>query len=143
MTESATRQTFTTKLRPYGVIEPIEVKITSGLGDYAYALRCRNRTADGWCELKFLASWPKKPATPVRIPSLKLRQVLWQEKWHRAGGRVSTLLQVGRGTYLLLSAPVVRLVFDRKLTALELMLQARVCSTDGFPTIEMLEALTT
>ena len=143
MSESATRHITTTSLNPYGRLYPIEVKITSGIPDYAYALRRRNRTTDGWLELKFLLSWPKRPATPVRIPSLKLRQVLWQERHHAIGGRVSTILQVGRGTYLLFTAPILRLVFDRKLTALELMLQSKVCSTTGFPTIEILEALTT
>jgi hypothetical protein len=143
MTESATRKTFTGKLRPYGVIDAIEVKITSGIADYAYALRCRNRTTNGWCEMKFLKQWPIRPATPVRVPSLKLRQVLWLEKHHRVGSHVSLLLQVGRNTYLLLAAPVVRLLFDRKLTTLDLMAQARVCSIDGFPTREILEALTT
>jgi hypothetical protein len=143
LTESATRKTFTGRMRPYGHVEPIEVKITSGIPDYNYALRCRNRTGEGWCELKWLAQWPKKPATPVRLPSLKLRQVLWMEKRHKVGGRVSMLLQVGRATYLLLGAPTVRLLFDRKLTALDLMFQARVCSTDGFPTKDILEALTT
>lgn len=141
VTEATTRQAIQ-KLKPYGVIHPIEVKITSGVPDYAYALRCRNRTTDGWLEAKFLKEWPRKPATPVRLPSLKLRQVLWHERHHAVGGRVATLLQVGRSTYLLLAAPVLRLVFDRRLTALELMLQARVCSTTGFPTIELLEALT-
>ncbi len=143
MTESTTRAVFVEKLRPYGLRYPIEMKITSGFPDYAYALRCRNRVVEGWCELKFLKEWPRRPATPVRVPSLKLRQVRWMERHHEFGGRVSLLLQVGRGTYLLLAAPVVRLLFDRKLTCLELMAQARVVSTTGFPTIELLEALTT
>jgi hypothetical protein len=142
VSESSTREKFTDKLKPYGIVYPIEVKITSGFPDYAYALRCRNKITEGWCELKFLKEWPRKPATPVRVPSLKLRQVLWQERHHKVGGRVSTLLQVGRSTYALLSAPVVRLLFDRKLTVIDLIAQARVYSADGFPTIELLEALT-
>ncbi len=142
MTESATRKTIVQKLGTYGKWYAIEIKITSGIPDYAYALQCRKRTTEGWLEAKFLKEWPRRPATPVRIPSLNLRQVLWHERHHAVGGRVSTLLQVGRGTYLLFTAPVLRMVFDRKLTALELMAQARVCSTKGFPTIEVLEALT-
>ncbi len=143
MTEAALRTIYSGKMRTYGLIHWIEVKIKSGIPDSAYALRCRNRTVDGWCELKFLKDWPKRPATPVRVPSLKLSQVRWMEKHHKVGGRVSLLLQIGRGTYLLLTAPVVRLLFDRKLTCLELMAQARVCSVRGFPTVEILEALTT
>lgn len=142
MTESATRKMFVRSLRPYGVLQPIEIKFDKGIPDYAYALRCQNKTTDGWCELKWLPNWPKRASTSVCIAKLKLEQVMWQEKWHAAGGRVSTLLQVGRETYLLLAAPVVRLLYERRLTAVDLMVQARVCSTDGFPTIEVLRALT-
>lgn len=142
MTESATRRTFVTKLRPYGNLYPIETPGVKGRPDYAYALRYQNRTTEGWCELKWLPSWPKRATTSVCVEKLKLEQVLWQERHHLIGGRVSTLLQVNRGTYLLLAAPVVRLLYERKLTTIDLMVQARVCSTDGFPTVEILKALT-
>lgn len=142
MTESATRKTFVRNLKPYGHLQPIETKIVKGIADYNYLLRCQNRAAEGWTEIKWLEKWPKRASTSVCVASLKLEQVLWQEKRHALGGRVSTLLQVGRSTYLLLAAPVVRLLYERKLTVLDLIAQARVYSADGFPTIEVLKALT-
>ena len=141
MSEANLRKTYTKNVGPYGVLYPIETPGVKGRPDYAYLLRCRNTTMEGWCELKYLESWPKRASTSVCVASLKLEQVLWQEKHHRLGGRVFTLLQVGRRTYLLLSPPTVRRLFDRKLNTADLIEQARVYSTDGFPTARILEAL--
>jgi hypothetical protein len=142
VSETAACKTFVKNIRPYGLLYPIETPGVKGRPDYAYALRYQKRTTEGWTEIKWLEKWPKRVSTSVCVASLKLEQVLWHEKHHALGGRVSTLLQVGRSTFLLLTAPVLRLLFERKLTTAELIMQARVYSADGFPTIEILKALT-
>ena len=134
-------------LSPFGKLERIENAAGIGTPDVAYCLR--HPTADGvtparsgWLELKELDAWPKRPLTPIRIPKLKLEQVLWLESWDRAGGAAHALLQVERA-YFLLPPRTVRAIWDRQVTRAEInlfWLDARG-ESGSFPTRSLLKCL--
>ena len=82
-------------LRRHGFAEPVEAPMYSGVPDVAYALPAVSwrGAASGWLELKYLAAWPRKPETPVRLPKLRAAQVRWLKGWTTAGGRADLLLR--------------------------------------------------
>lgn len=50
--------------------------------------------AGGWIELKWMADWPKRDSTTVRIPHYTTQQKVWALKRKRAGERPYLLLNV-------------------------------------------------
>lgn len=67
---------------------------SSGVPDVSYALR----GVDGWLELKYLPSWPKRPETMVRIRGFTAAQLRWlEQRGEEGGGRCFVLLKVGMG----------------------------------------------
>lgn len=79
------------QLRPQlDEVDPIRVENTvrSGTPDVNYA--------DGWIELKFAATWPKREATPLRLDHFTPQQRNWLRRRWLAGGRAFLFLKVGR-----------------------------------------------
>lgn len=72
-----------------------EDKLSTGIPDVSYSTTCH-----GWIELKFVATPPKRPGTPLRIPHYTAEQRNWLERHGKRGGRCFLLLQVER-EYLL------------------------------------------
>ena len=126
-------------LSPYGRLVRLESGLTeSGIPDVAY---CFLGSA-GWLELKSVAAWPKRPATPLRIDHLTLEQVLFLETWtrHPSRGQAHGLFRVDRD-YLLLDAPLVRAVFERQVTRTQLVERVVVHGVGTFPTIAIVKTL--
>lgn len=55
---------------------------------------------EGWLELKYLKTWPKRVATKVKVRHWTKQQKIWHYLRSSAGGKCFVLLQVG-GEYLL------------------------------------------
>lgn len=49
---------------------------------------------EGWIELKFIAEWPKRANTIVRVPHFTPQQRSWLLRRSKAGGRVFMLMRV-------------------------------------------------
>lgn len=56
-----------------------------------------------WVEAKFLADWPKRPGTGVRVP-IRKEQVVWARMGALAGRRVRCVLRVGSGLWVVWDA---------------------------------------
>lgn len=115
----------------------IETSTQRGVADVAY---CFNGHA-GWLELKQLSAWPKRESTPIRIPSLKLEQVLFLESWRAAKGNAYLLMQIEK-TYCLLSSDMARFLWSGKLTKQSIQNSALVMGTGHFPTLPLVLWLT-
>lgn len=92
MDESDARTLVLAALRP---LDPIYVEnaARAGCGDVNYV--------EGWLELKWLASWPKRPETPVNLPEFTPQQRVFLVKRCRAGGQARVLLRVGKSWLLI------------------------------------------
>lgn len=128
-------------LSSFGVAERIENRLGLGTPDIGYVLTWRGKTAEGRCELKHLDAFPHFPGTPVVVESLTKDQVLWQEGWAAAGGRVCTFLRVGR-IIMALGPPVVRAVYERRLNERALLREAAPRLAEGLPVNRIMEWLT-
>lgn len=128
-----------TKLQPFGSLERIENKLREGIPDVNFALTHppTGRTVSGWCELKNIAAWPVRPATPLHIPHLKLEQVEWMEQWN---GLVFMLLRVGN-TFMVHTPLHVRAIYERRYTAQQVAATASVIDRGRFPTGDLLRWL--
>lgn len=124
-------------LAPFGRLIRIESPITPGIPDVYYRLR----GVGGWVELKEHDGWPARPGTALRLPHLRLEQVIWLEAERAAGGMAFLLLQIGRD-YVLLEPNVVRGVFRRELTRAAVTAAAVAHGQGRFPTAAVLRALT-
>ncbi|MEE8389916.1 MAG: hypothetical protein V3S14_03845 [Anaerolineae bacterium] len=87
MSEGGQRARVVRALRELDAV-PIENPIGPGTPDVNYI--------DGWIELKWLRSWPKRRDTIVRLPHFTQRQKRWLRRRHRRGGDAWLLLQVGK-----------------------------------------------
>jgi hypothetical protein len=134
-------------LSPFGKLERVENSAGIGTPDVCYCLSYptavgRSESVSGWLELKELDEWPKRATTPIRIPKLKIEQVLWLEAWHAAGGDAMMLLQVQR-EYFLLPPVAVRSIWNR--AAIREQLQPFALSaldeSGSFPTRNILKCL--
>jgi hypothetical protein len=129
----------------FGRLDRVENRLGSGVGmpDLHYLLRRnpRARGVGGWLELKWEPRWPVRPETPVELTKLTLDQVMWHEDYHRLGGRVFTLAQIGT-SYVLFDAPVLRRVWEGQLTRRMLLGQALVSGQRSLPGPEVLKCLT-
>ena len=132
--EAALRAMVKAQLGPFGSLERVENKCNVGTPDICYALRWRGTTLQGWLELKHLAAWPARPATPTRL-GIRPEQLLWAEAWC---GTVHLLAQIGR-EYLLLPPGQLRRAHEG-LPREELCRVALVVG-QPFPTKALLEAL--
>lgn len=144
--EAALYDALQAKLVYFGRLDRVENRLGSGTGmpDLAYLLRRNPRAPSfsGWLELKYEPRWPTNAQTPVVLSILTLEQVLWQEDYHRLGGRVFTLAQIGTG-YVLMDAPTVRQVYSRALNRRTLLARALCWSQRALPATEVLKCLTT
>lgn len=66
---------------------------------------------EGWLELKYLPSWPKRAETKVKIRCWTKKQMIWHYLRTSSGGRSFVLLQVGRD-HLLFDGGVAALCFN-------------------------------
>lgn len=88
-------------LRPLlAPVDPYRVEnhIIPGMPDVNYV--------DGWLELKYLAEWPKKADTIVRLEHFTSQQRVWIMKRAEAGGLVFVILKVGQREWLLFDGRV-------------------------------------
>lgn len=92
MDESDARLLVIRALRPLNPIY-IENAARAGCGDINYV--------EGWLELKWLASWPKRPETAVALPEFTPQQRVFLVKRCRAGGQARVLLRVGKSWLLI------------------------------------------
>lgn len=119
--ESGLWNTFKRNLSPYGKLVRIESSTGLGIPDVncLFQLTALGKPIEGWIELKE-ADWPKRDSTPLLIPKLSREQVIWQNDWYEAGGRVGTVLQVGRD-YFYLTPVQLKVVFYRQMFKSQLM----------------------
>lgn len=94
---------------------------------------------EGWCELKRIGGWPKRPETFVRVKEFTPKQRAWAKRRHRAGGKVFFLLQAGRD-WLLLPGNVAADIVDRA-TKQELIDEAIGYWRNGLNERELVECL--
>ena len=88
MSEQTMRQNVIKALRGLDAVA-VETKLEDGIPDVNYI--------DGWIELKWLRSWPKRPDPVVKLGhDLMPHQRAWLRRRHRRGGLAWVLLQVGR-----------------------------------------------
>lgn len=140
--------TASERLQPIMLLKRVENKCDLGTPDVAWTCKLprgkdrHNCIAydrySGWLELKE-EFWPVRPETPLRIPSLTKDQVLWQEAWEEAGGRVATLIQADRD-YLIVPPSVLRIIFERG--ARKNALLPYIIGSGKFPKVEIIKALT-
>ena len=142
MSEDALWDAVRGALSPFGRFVRVENRCDEGTPDVAYVLRGRGqvRRAEGWLELKHEPAWPVGRATPVAVRSLTRAQVNWHTTWALAGGRIGTLLQVGR-TYLALDHLTVGALFAGDLTRRDLEARAKVWGEDRLPVADLVRWL--
>lgn len=88
MSEAGMRQRVVKILRPLDAVS-IENSVGIGTPDINYR--------EGWVELKWLRSWPKKDSTIVRLAhDLTKEQRVWLRRRASYGGNVWVLLQCRR-----------------------------------------------
>lgn len=131
------------KLQPFGVLHRVENSAALGTPDVAYCLRFSptEAPASGWLELKYAATAPLRPATPLRFEHLTLEQVRFLEAWAGAGGRAWLLLRLGRAVALL-GPQAVRRLYAGDLRTRDLPDAAAVYAATAFPTGRILRCLT-
>lgn len=83
---------------------PVENPAKPGTPDVNYV--------EGWIELKWLRSWPKRPETVVTIDHYTIQQKLWAYKRRKAGGQCWFLLQCHK-EWLLLDGAVAAFTVNR------------------------------
>lgn len=111
MSEDALWLNVRDKMAPFGRMCRIENRVDLGTPDFFYTIT----GVSGWCELKHKPHWPEEATTPLVLPKLTLMQVTWIEDEHKAGGRVSMLVQVGT-EYVFADAVLTRAVYERTVT---------------------------
>lgn len=75
----------------------IESRLTgSGIPDWNYCVK----GVDGWIEAKYIAEWPKRKDTTVRLTKYTAEQRLWLWERDRAGGRAFLVVQVGNEYFI-------------------------------------------
>jgi hypothetical protein len=93
MTEKTLWDDLQRDLGPFGVLVRVENRVSTGTPDLAFLLRRYPKVSpvSGWLEMKWIE---KCQRGPIKIKSLTIEQIQWQEAWAKAGGRVGTLLRV-------------------------------------------------
>lgn len=129
MSESDMRGKVLRILKPLHGIA-VENPVLPGTSDVNYI--------DGWIELKWLRSWPKRPGTPVAIEHYTPQQKLFIRKRHSLGGRAFLLLQCRR-EWLMFKHPVTMDV--GKLTKQELIDSSFAYWKNGLNNLEFIKCL--
>lgn len=109
MNEATLRNYVRKGLRDQGVLTTHhEDMLNNGVPDLSYS----GGGVHGWIELKWLEAWPKRAATPVRLPHYTKEQkhFLLSRGW--AGGRCWLLLRVG-AEHLLFNHEAAQVVGER------------------------------
>lgn len=137
--ESQLWETMRNALRPFGSLKRIENKLEEGTPDVNFALTFprTGRTVSGWCELKHLEAWPKRPTTMVAIRHLTVDQVLFLENWR---GLAFLLLRVG-ACYMVHSRHTARRIYERQLNTKGVLAAAEVTGHGAFPVGDFLRWL--
>ena len=91
MTEQTMRQRVVKALKPLDAWS-VENPCRPGTPDVNYI--------EGWMELKWVEKWPKRAATPVRLPHFTPQQKLHLRRRWVMGGNAYLLLQVEQDWYL-------------------------------------------
>lgn len=144
MSESRLWKTTRDNLKPFGRLKRIENLLEEGTPDVSYTLRRKPvlPASSGWCELKFLPYYPKRPQTLVRIDHLTLDQVNWLNAEADAGGRAWLLLHAAP-YYLMLTPAQARRVYKVQYRADELLADTWTAENDNeFPLKRILTCLT-
>lgn len=122
MSEAALWRKLRAALAPYGRLERVENRVRKSTPDVFYALRGAGCSVSGWLELKYLEKFPARAATPVRLRSLTLDQVLWHEEWSQAGIHVGTLLEIRvRREMVLLGPKQLRSILEGSTTTADIV----------------------
>jgi hypothetical protein len=101
------RSNIVKMLAPLNAI-PVENPARPGTPDVNYV--------EGWIELKWLRSWPKRPETVILIDHYTTQQRLWAYKRRKAGGQSWFLLQCKR-EWILLDGAVAAFTVNRSTKA--------------------------
>ena len=75
-----------------GLFSRIENPFYKGIPDVNYLMN----GVEGWIELKYVKSFPKKELTPVSIPHYTKEQKMWHKVRYDAGGNTAIILQVDK-----------------------------------------------
>lgn len=128
------------QLSSFGMLWRVENALNLGTADVAYCLKFKDEIGSGWLETKKSREWPKRFETPLRFNHYTLDQVIFAERWNRAGGRACMLAQV-ENDFLIVPAWNMRKIFKgvNKTTFISLSV---VHGQGVFPTGRILKWLT-
>lgn len=130
MSESNMRKKVVKALAPLNAIS-VENPCLPGTPDVNYI--------EGWIELKWLRSWPKREETPVRLEHYTKVQRVWAFRRRRAGGQCWMLLQCGR-EWLLMDGAVAALTLGH-CTKAELIEHSEAYFSSGLDAATMIQFL--
>lgn len=130
MSEQTMRGRVVEALRPLDAVS-IENGVGVGTPDVNYA--------EGWIELKWVRSWPKRPDTPVVLEHFTREQRRWIDRRSRAGGKVFVLLKVGRDWFLFRGMDAARQLGELPRAGLEALALRRW--SGGLNDAELIEVL--
>ena len=88
--EKTLRKYIVDLLSSTGHIQRHEDKNESGIPDLSYGIKGTN----GWIELKYKKTWPKKLTTPVKFDHFTNKQKTWLKKRGQEGGHCYVLIQI-------------------------------------------------
>lgn len=71
-------------------VQSHEDRYSEGIADLSYGYKKIN----GWIELKFVAKWPVRPSTKVRIPHFTKEQCNWLRRRNFKGGRCFIFIKI-------------------------------------------------
>ena len=104
LSEATARRHLVKELRFIHAV-PIESPSTrSGIPDI--------NTAYGWIEMKYVASWPKRKETPVRLHRYTSYQKDFLLEREKAGGKAYLMVKVGRMQWFLFKAQEAQVIGD-------------------------------
>jgi len=98
-----------------------EDKIQRGIADVSFVQEGRH----GWVELKWVADWPVRESTIIRIPHYTIEQKAFLADKGKAGGNTWLLLQIG-GDHLLFDHEACQTVGELNRTELVLAAEGAV-----------------
>lgn len=130
MAESAMRKKVVKALAPLNAIA-VENPCLPGTPDVNFI--------EGWIELKWLRSWPKKEETIVKLDHYSQQQKVWAFRRRRAGGSCWFMLQCGR-EWLIMDGAVAAL-WVNKCTKAELIAKSVVYFKSGLDIPAMIQLL--
>lgn len=130
MSESTIRRFLVDKFKALDM-QPIECTIKAGVPDLNYCC--------GWIELKYLAAWPARNDTVVRLRHYTDYQRHWLLRRYRIGGNAYLILKVGRCEWLIYDAPRAQVIGT--VSKHETIGEAKLHLQQGFNYDEILRAI--